>query len=485
MDIQSANKQHPVPQNVMDVEFKLIGELTIRQFSYLLVFAVMSFIVAKTAIPIIFKYPLIGILVLAGLAFAFLPFNDITLDKWVSNYIRAVTNPRLRVWKHVQRIPYYFTLDAKKQESKKGATNNYYHKKRGSIDDFLNKNKPNNIAFNDDADIKANENEFFAKLGLKQPEIITKPQDQFKPKIRTEVKVEDIINKNIHKELFEDETHTKGKYTSLALDQSIPVLKSKISNNIQESTKKETNISSQKTENTQDYQLHLKELDALKQKLLKDIEKNKFKLREDKKTEIQNLNTITKTSNPFNKNLNTTTVAPTTQPKIQQHVIAPKQKIKSVEKPKVKKEKRQHTGVENVNISKQPKTGLFKSLFGMLGSDNNGLKVQQTKKPYKEKENPTNNNSVKPNMLKGSTKDMHENIIQNTIVIIKNSDNDPVRALKTNALGEFEVSTPLENGLYKIEAIKEGFSFTPIEVKALGQVINPVKLVGSQVTVLS
>ncbi|PIS12639.1 hypothetical protein COT69_02950, partial [candidate division WWE3 bacterium CG09_land_8_20_14_0_10_39_24] len=34
---QTAHRQHPVPQNIMSVEFKLVGDLTVRQFMYLII----------------------------------------------------------------------------------------------------------------------------------------------------------------------------------------------------------------------------------------------------------------------------------------------------------------------------------------------------------------------------------------------------------------------------------------------------------------
>lgn len=472
MDIQSANKQHPVPQNVMDVEFKLIGELTIRQFSYLLVFAVIAFLTAKTGLPVIFKYPLILVFILSGLAFAFLPFNDITLDKWVSNYIRAVTNPRFRVWKHIQRVPYYFTLDAKKQDQNNSQIKQVYNQKqRGSIEEFLNKNKPSNVAFDDESDIQATENEFFSKLGLNTSNKTVKPISQ--PVTQSTPQGEKVKPENLHKEMFEDETHTKDKYTSLALDPTLPV-KTFQENAKPLSQQSDTdNAKKQEKVNAAQYQEHLKELDSLKKQLLKDIEKNKFKIRDDKKTEIQNLNSNASISNPLNKNLGTEEQLKNREPSLKQEIPA--------------EEKKQDMIEQKTTQTPQPKTSLFKSLFSALGSNTaaDKVEVQPTNNTTEVKEKTPALNDVKPNILKGNTQDIHGNIIQDTIVIIKNSDNDPVRALKTNALGEFEVSTPLDEGSYKIEAIKEGFSFTPIEVNASGQVINPVKLIGTQVTVLS
>ena len=58
-DIQTTNRQHAVPQNIMDVEFKIIGDLTMRQFIYLLVFGAMAY-GTFTSVQSVFKWPLVS-----------------------------------------------------------------------------------------------------------------------------------------------------------------------------------------------------------------------------------------------------------------------------------------------------------------------------------------------------------------------------------------------------------------------------------------
>src|SRR3990172_5005612 len=65
-------KQHAVPQQVFGVQFKLIGDLTIRQFAIL---AICGFF-----------------------AFAFVPVQDQSLDQWITAFFRAVYSPTRRMW---------------------------------------------------------------------------------------------------------------------------------------------------------------------------------------------------------------------------------------------------------------------------------------------------------------------------------------------------------------------------------------------------
>jgi hypothetical protein len=454
MDIQSANKQHPVPQNVMDVEFKLIGELTIRQFSYLLVFTLLAFGAASAGIPVIFKYPLVPFLVLTGLAFAFLPFNDITLDKWVANYISAITTPRLRVWKHVQRVPYFFTLDTSKIKEDPREQRSPL-KPRGSISDFLNQGSAKDIDFEDESDLQKNEEDFFKSLGLDvAPTTKTSKPSQQVNTAQPVASTQPTLQQQATKDLVDDEAHTKDKFSSIALSsQNIPTntqQKDQTTGLNVKNSDQEDNHSNQESVDKKHYEAHMQELNLLKEKLVKDIEKNKYRVLEDKKRDVQEV--VKRPADPAK-----TVDLPSTQPATQKLT-----KQQGPTKPTLESE---------ITTSKKPKTPIFKKLLRSLGGSGN---VQPAKKIPKDTVNTNQNN------LSGSIVDDKSNVIAEAIVIVKNEDGDPIRALKTNSVGQFESTTPLDNGVFTIEAIKEGYSFTPITLKALGSSLNPVKLVGTK-----
>jgi len=81
-----------------------------------------------------------------------------------------------------------------------------------------------------------------------------------------------------------------------------------------------------------------------------------------------------------------------------------------------------------------------------------------------------------PNVLNGIVQNKEGNLLEDTIVLVKDTNNIPVRALKTNKLGQFVISTPVPDGNYKIEAEKESFLFDIIEIEAKGDIIEPISI---------
>ena len=92
---------HPIPQNVTSFEFKLVGDMTLKQFLYLATgagVAYLTFILFAASAPLI-AWPIIVVSAGLGLAFAFLPLADRPLDHWVKAYFKAVYSPTKRIWK--------------------------------------------------------------------------------------------------------------------------------------------------------------------------------------------------------------------------------------------------------------------------------------------------------------------------------------------------------------------------------------------------
>ncbi len=91
-------QQHPVPQNITSFEFKLIGFLTIKQFAYLAIAGVFSFIFFILPLPSFLKLIVITPFVLIGLALAFVPINGLPFEKWLVVFIHSMYAPSRRVW---------------------------------------------------------------------------------------------------------------------------------------------------------------------------------------------------------------------------------------------------------------------------------------------------------------------------------------------------------------------------------------------------
>lgn len=97
--------QHPIPRQITSFEFKLIGFLTIKQFIYIVIFALSGFVVY-----LLFPIPIINILLgimVAGIgpALAFIPINDRPLEVWLRNLIKRLLSPTQYVFQKNNPIP--------------------------------------------------------------------------------------------------------------------------------------------------------------------------------------------------------------------------------------------------------------------------------------------------------------------------------------------------------------------------------------------
>jgi len=81
-----------------------------------------------------------------------------------------------------------------------------------------------------------------------------------------------------------------------------------------------------------------------------------------------------------------------------------------------------------------------------------------------------------PNIISGMVFDKNGEIVEGAILEIRNMEGTPVRALKTNKLGQFIIATPLENGQYEIEVEKEGLNFDIIKFETKGEMIPPFEI---------
>ncbi len=102
-------EQHPVPQQISSYQFRLVGDMTLKQFFQLAAGAAIGLLIYATPLPSIFKWPLIILFVIAGAAFAFLPLQERPLEEWLSAFFRAIYGPTLFNWRKNRNIQYFAT----------------------------------------------------------------------------------------------------------------------------------------------------------------------------------------------------------------------------------------------------------------------------------------------------------------------------------------------------------------------------------------
>ncbi|KKW10903.1 MAG: hypothetical protein UY48_C0028G0012, partial [Candidatus Gottesmanbacteria bacterium GW2011_GWB1_49_7] len=83
-----------------------------------------------------------------------------------------------------------------------------------------------------------------------------------------------------------------------------------------------------------------------------------------------------------------------------------------------------------------------------------------------------------PNVVTGIVKDSEQNLLPGVLITVKDKDGMPLRALKTNRLGQFAASTPLPNGTYlvEVEDPRLRFAFDRAQITLNGSIVPALEI---------
>ncbi len=103
-------KEHPIPQDITNYRFHIVGSMTLKQFLEIGAGVVFAAILYKTGLPAFIKFPAMFISAILGAAAAFLPIEERPLDHWISTYVRVLYKPTQFFWKREPKIPALFSF---------------------------------------------------------------------------------------------------------------------------------------------------------------------------------------------------------------------------------------------------------------------------------------------------------------------------------------------------------------------------------------
>lgn len=83
-----------------------------------------------------------------------------------------------------------------------------------------------------------------------------------------------------------------------------------------------------------------------------------------------------------------------------------------------------------------------------------------------------------PNVVTGIIKDPNRELLAGVLVTVRDHEGIPLRALKTNKVGQFAASTPLPNGTYvvEIEDPRGRFMFDRAQITVNGNILPPLEI---------
>ncbi|MFH1896045.1 MAG: carboxypeptidase regulatory-like domain-containing protein [bacterium] len=331
------SKQHPVPQNIMNVEFKLIGELTIKQFGYVAVGAVSAFIAYKSGLYFIWRWLLVFICIGLGVGMAFVPIQDRGLDIWIKSFIKALFSPVIMVWRKAPQYPKFMQV----------------------LDEFL-----------------------------AEAPVVSKDTSRYDKKVELTEVLERVSHEN------SDPLEKRREDFIRSLDFSL----------------------------------------------------------EKKDTSPEPPPSAAPLAAPF-----VSTVAGPSSPPSKKE---PFFQVEEVAK-KTQREESRQSYEPPVVVRKEPGAPRIKN-------------KPAPKKVVAEKPQPVF--ETKPNTVHGIVFDKKGKLVDGAVIVIKEPDGDPVRALKSNALGRFQITTSLENGDYLVEVRKDGENFDTIKISLKGEKLPPLEI---------
>lgn len=91
-------ENHPIPQDITGFQFKIIGDMTIKQFAYIAGGVIAAWITFILPVFSIIKIPFVILFAGLGASLAFLPVEGRPFDLMVKNFFRAVFSPTQYVY---------------------------------------------------------------------------------------------------------------------------------------------------------------------------------------------------------------------------------------------------------------------------------------------------------------------------------------------------------------------------------------------------
>src|SRR3990167_2723167 len=101
-------EQHAIPQNISSYQFRLVGDMTLKQFFQLAGGFLVALIFYSAPLLPIIKWPFVIVSAILGIALAFLPLEERPLERWIFAFFKAVYYPTMYFWKKTVIAPKFF-----------------------------------------------------------------------------------------------------------------------------------------------------------------------------------------------------------------------------------------------------------------------------------------------------------------------------------------------------------------------------------------
>lgn len=483
-------REHPIPQDVTAYRFHIVGNMTIKQFAEVGAGCVLAFLVNTTNLPVFIKWPLIGLCVGLGAMIAFVPIEERPLDHWVITFFKVLYKPTQFFWKREVRIPDPFLYKNDQNTATTVAELDWSPVRRERIKEYIGSlENPLNLdpeEFQEQQRIQQIMSTF-QTVTTRQVESVKMPQ---KPDLA--VRVRDLREQNDDVEL-PDGSHVLSSqltYTETypevvdALDAAAPLAQLPLADTVTTTTPVVPSVAPPEPQlvgqtpgmagiNTSSLpSISLEPTPAADAtatltnlpRLNTDIQFNQNKRISDDADGLSAedvLLTLPQLPDQPESATQAKGAAPIDQPTA----------ISVPDVGTIRVERNEVPVASAVNPSATPQTSFEYSTVAMTPTATAATQLAQVNPTLPFPSRPT-----EPNKLVGMVLRPNNSVVDNAIIEIQTSDGRVARAVKTNALGQFFVTTPLQDNLYTLLVDKDGLEFPPLQIELNGSVVDPLEI---------
>ena len=440
-------EQHPVPQNISGFQFKLIGDITLKQFSYLALGVLFAYLSIKfDLIPSLLRWPLAAFWVIFGFGLAFVPIEERPLDRWLSAFVKSIYAPTQYVWKKSNLAPDVLiesvalpAITPIPPSPKTTPTPSLVFKEPTMSVTGV---KPTSVSPSSQSSPTA-----LKPIPMTPPPptapnppppAITPPTPMTMPKKSLSPSPKTMTNWNMGAPLKINPPPTPSPRPMAPMPSVTGkrvIFQEKKADTSRAQTSQTNTVSEEKIKS--DFQQINQKLNDQIASLQKELEQGS--VAKERFLELQQV--LTQLLNE--------------KERLSQELIKLRQQLVQ--------QKETGAAIKPTEYTTNPaETKTTVKMVSPTTAKQAGIPTLTTQ----------------PNVITGIIKDSRGELLTNLIVTVKDKDGIPVRALKTNKLGQFAASTPLSNGVYiiEVEDPKKGFQFNRIEVDLAGLALAPLEI---------
>ena len=429
-------REHAVPQNVTSYEFHLIGNMTLKQFLELAAGIVLAFVIYKTNLPDLIKIPIAIIVAGVGAMIAFVPFEGRPLDQWFIAFVKSIYKPTEYYWRKTSHVPDYFTYTPLQSTKSVDEVDLAPYRKQRIMEFIDTLPAPNKLELInlEEAQKINNLTALFDEVEVHHDTVSATPLEPEKPSVVPETHVLKPLDK-LQTQPEDVPTAELNQQTAFSDTQVLPS-EDINSTQIPATDNGGVNIPSAVVPEVTNNQVPSDPIDLMA------------------------LSSITET---VDKPLETTS----------QTEVATKKEVTIPDTGTVQVEKTQQP--PELTLSEQQPVNNPIDIYSaeLMATAQQPTDVQpattSTSLPFPKK--PT-----VPNVVTGMVFDPQGKIVDNAIVEITDMNGLPVRAVKTNTIGQFFVTTPLKDGSYVVNTEKEGYQFPSMSFDLQNTLLDPLTI---------